>query len=135
EVVRIFYSIEHDHQVTIDDRIEFLVLFLSAKGDDALMTAVSAGVSVEGLTRFKSDCDFSLAAKIDDLLDARSARSFRNQHVIEEPARGQRFLHGMNPNQNGHLYLNYPLHELWQLSFSRSATRFGSGKPPHLFLP
>ena len=102
EIMRVFDSIEDDVQSARGGGfLERHVFFNGSERDHALMRG-GAGSAVERFPRLETQRNPALAAQIDQLLQARTTRTFGDQNAIDGPARPQRFPHGMDSCEDGH---------------------------------
>ncbi len=100
-VVRILDAVQHYHQLraAAENLLQFRILPRGAERHHALMRGI-VGSAVQRLARLEAQRNGALARRVDDLLQARTARAPRNQYPVQRPSRAQRLAHRMHPGEN-----------------------------------
>ena len=96
QVVRIFDPIEQHDELCAHDNVRVRGISMRrSDGHDALVRGAIRH-AVQSLARLEPHRDLAAAAKIDDRLHARTARSPRNQNAIDRPSRRDRLPYWMD---------------------------------------
>ena len=96
KIVRIFHAIQKHQQLRAGKNVvKVRVVAGGAKCNHALMGHTAAG-AIQSVARLKSYGYVTIAAKIDDLLEARPACAAGDQHAVDRALRLERFAHRMN---------------------------------------
>jgi hypothetical protein len=99
EVVGIFHSVQDDEQLrSIEDVIQFDVIVHDAKSDNALMRDALTE-TIERISWFETNGNAALPTELDDLLNPRPGRAFRDQNLVERAMRAQRLANRVNTEQ------------------------------------
>jgi hypothetical protein len=100
EVVRIFNTVEDDDQSSVvEDAAQVDITTSSAECNHALMRNTFAP-AIESFARFEANGHGLSTAEFDNLLNARSARAFRDRNSVERTPGAQGLAHGVNAERH-----------------------------------
>src|SRR5579872_4320994 len=94
EIVRVLDAVEEDQQLRARDAALVIGVAMRRAERNHALVGCALRHAIQRLARLEADGDISLAAQIDDLLDARSAGAFRHKHAVEGSTRCNGLAHG-----------------------------------------
>src|SRR5205807_5625156 len=92
---------QHDQVRTRYGSVVAGITVRRADGDHTLVSG-AVGHTIQGFARLESHGDVALTAKLDDLLQSRTAGTARNQYAVERSPRRKRLPHRMHTRQDTH---------------------------------
>ena len=100
QIVGVFHAIQHYQQPGARQHlIQRLIMMGRAHGDHSLMIRTGAE-AIQRILRLEAQGNGVLARQIDDLLNARTPGSARDQDPVQRAPGPQRFAHRMHAGEN-----------------------------------